>query len=156
MIIDGGSYVAGGLTKTCAPDGSEGYSYNQGVILGGLALLRNATPGASNSSARAALLSAAEGIALGVVDDIRPTINHVGKWLNDPAGNGVLIEPCEYPRRAGILLPGPVNNRFPGCNADAAQFKGIFVRYLRYYLDIVGDASPNRQKYLLRVCSNKS
>lgn len=119
MIIEGGSYVAGGLRGNCTCDFSEGFTYNQGVILGGIGLLFAATPG-QNTAQRAALINAAEGIAMGVV--------RCGSRWQD--GAGVLVEPCEL--------------HTDGCNSDGAQFKGVFVRYLRYYLDSVCSPSANR------------
>jgi predicted alpha-1,6-mannanase (GH76 family) len=108
MIVNG-SYVAGGL-HNCSCDMAEGYTYNQGVILSGLGLLYAATPEHEPES-RAELIAAAEGIAMGVVES-------GSRWLSK---NGVLVEPCEE----------------SVCNADGTQFKGIFVRYLREYLDSV-------------------
>lgn len=138
MVIDNGSYVAGGLLTNCTCDMSEGFTYNQGVILGGLGMLFAATS-EHDPKKRAELIVAAEAIAMGVV---RPG----SRWLSN---NGVLVEPCERRR---------------GCNADGTQFKGIFVRYLREYLDSVcpgpshsghgvngsnsqGCASPNAHLY---------
>ena len=89
---------------------SEGYTYNQGVVLGGLGLLFEATP-EHDAERRAQLIATAETIAMGVV-------RHGSRWLSN---NGVLVEPCEQ----------------RGCNPDGTQFKGIFVRYLREYLDSV-------------------
>jgi len=130
MIIQNGSYVAGGL-RNCSCDHAEGFTYNQGVILGGIGLLFEATPEDGESEQRAALIDAAEAIALGVV-------RSGSRWQD--AETGVLLEPCEP--------------HLEGCNADGTQFKGIFVRYLRYYLDSVcpvggedGCASPNADEY---------
>lgn len=109
MIVNNGSYVAGGL-RNCSCDMAEGYTYNQGVILGGVGLLYAATP-QYKAETRAELIAAAEGIAMGVV-------RSGSRWLSE---SGVLVEPCEA----------------SGCNADGTQFKGIFVRYLREYLDLV-------------------
>jgi len=55
----------------------------------------------------------ADSIAMGVVKS-------GSRWLSK---DGCLVEPCEL--------------RAEGCNSDGTQFKGIFVRYLRYYLDSV-------------------
>lgn len=122
MIVHNGtrSYVAGGLdTSNCECDGSEGFTYNQGVVVGGLGLLHAAT---SDTNERAALIEAADAIAYGVVQD-------GSRWLDK---NGVLVEPRE-----------PAD----GSPSDRAQFKGIFVRYLRLYVDVVGDASRRREEY---------
>ena len=118
MIVNNGTYVAGGL-HNCSCDMAEGFTYNQGVILGGLGLLFAATP-EHDAETRAELIAAAEGIAMGVVKS-------GSRWLSK---NGVLVEPCEK----------------GGCNADGTQFKGIFVRYLREYLDSVCPTSGHASR----------
>ena len=89
MIVSDGSYVAGGL-RNCSCDHTEGFTYNQGVILAGLGLLFSATP-TSQPAERASLIASAEAIALGVV-------RAGSRWLDSA---GVLVEPClvlEYTR----------------------------------------------------------
>ena len=98
-------------------DHSEGYTYNQGVIVGALGLLYSATP-AANVSDRIDLLHSAEKIATAVA------LANGSRWRH---GDGVLREPCET-----TSVP-----QSTGCNADQTQFKGVFVRYLRYYLNEV-------------------
>merc|ERR1712080_715482 len=52
--------------------------------------------------------------------------------------DGVLQELCEV----------------DGCNADAAQFKGIFTRYLAQYLHAVGPASPRASEFHQLLAQN--
>lgn len=106
MLQNGSTYVAGGLTEQCSCDMSEGFTYNQGVVLGGLAMLHQLT---GNHS----LILAAKRIADAVVQP-------GSRWLH--ADSNVLQEPCE-----------------PSCNADGRQFKGIFLRYLGYFVRLVPD-----------------
>ncbi len=93
--------VNDGLTSACANNGGTTWSYNQGVVLGGLAAMFEIT-------GDRAYLQQGEVIANAVLDKlVTPASAHPP---------GILIEPCERD-------PG-------GCNGDQAQFKGIFIRYL--------------------------
>ena len=88
------------------------------MILGGIGLLYAATP-EDDMAKRTALVTAADTIALGVVWS-------GSRWLSD---SGCLVEPCE---RSSVRPHGSGGGQPEGCNADGTQFKGIFVRYLRY------------------------
>ena len=93
--------VNDGITLACENNGATTWTYNQGVILGGLAALFEIT------GDRAYLLQG-EAIADAVLAKlVTPASAHPP---------GILIEPCE--RASG------------GCDGDQAQFKGIFIRYL--------------------------
>jgi len=100
-LIGPGGLINDGLTPACTNNGGTTWTYNQGVILGGLAALAEIT-------GDRAYLQQGESIANAAVSE-----------LVTPASAcppGILVEPCE--RGSG------------GCDADQAQFKGIFVRYL--------------------------
>jgi predicted alpha-1,6-mannanase (GH76 family) len=100
-LIGPSGLVNDGLTSACANNGGTTWTYNQGVVLGGLAALFEIT-------GDRAYLQQGEAIADAVLDK-----------LVTPASArppGILIEPCEQ-------APG-------GCNGDQTQFKGIFIRYL--------------------------
>jgi predicted alpha-1,6-mannanase (GH76 family) len=90
-----------GLTAACANNGGTTWTYNQGVILGGLAALYQIT-------GDQAYLQQGESIAAAAMS----------KLTTPPAAKlpGILAEPCE--------------TAAAGCNGDQVQFKGIFVRYL--------------------------
>jgi predicted alpha-1,6-mannanase (GH76 family) len=90
-----------GLTPECANNGGTTWTYNQGVILGGLAALFEIT-------GDRAYLEQGESIAAAVLSRLATP-----PWADPP---GVLVERCE---QAAV-----------GCNGDQAQFKGIFVRFL--------------------------
>jgi predicted alpha-1,6-mannanase (GH76 family) len=114
LIVNG--IVNGGLTSDCKNDGSEGYTYNQGVLLGGLSLLSNITGDPS-------LLATAEDIAEAVL------ASEVYVYRD-----GVLREPCEEKphRHESKLTAVQVRST---CDDDQLQFKGVFMRYLRYFLE---------------------
>jgi predicted alpha-1,6-mannanase (GH76 family) len=100
-LIGPDGLVNDGLTAACANNGGTTWTYNQGVILGGLAALFEITGDRG-------YLTQGESIAGAAL---------VKLTTPGPAGSpGILAEPCE-PTAAG-------------CNEDQAQFKGIFVRYL--------------------------
>ena len=101
------SLINDGLTSACANNGQTTWTYNQGVILGGLGALYQIT-------GDQAYLNVGEAIA-----------NAVLATLASPpsaAQPGILVEPCELGTS--------------GCNGDQAQFKGIFVRYLQDFWQI--------------------
>ena len=93
--------VNDGLTPACENNGGITWTYNQGVILGGLAALYQIT-------GDRAYLAQGESIAGAVLSQL----------TSPPTANppGILTEPCEAATA--------------GCNGDQTQFKGIFVRYL--------------------------
>ena len=100
-LIGPGGLVNDGLTPACANNAGTTWTYNQGVVLGGLAALFEIT-------GDRAYLQQGEAIADAVLAKlVTPASAHPP---------GILVEPCE---------------RAPaGCNGDQAQFKGIFIRYL--------------------------
>jgi len=100
-LIGPSGLVNDGLTPVCANNGGTTWTYNQGVILGGLAALFEIT-------GDRAYLRQGESIADAAL----------GKLVTPASARppGILVEPCEQ-------APG-------GCDGDQAQFKGIFVRYL--------------------------
>jgi predicted alpha-1,6-mannanase (GH76 family) len=103
-LIDSLGLVNDGLTPACENNGGITWTYNQGVILGGLVALHEIT-------GDRAYLKQAEVIASAAL-----------RYLTSPAQAsppGVLVEPCE---------PGGA-----GCDGDQTQFKGIFTRNL-YHL----------------------
>jgi predicted alpha-1,6-mannanase (GH76 family) len=100
-LIDARGLVNDGLTPACENNSGITWTYNQGVILGGLVALHEIT-------GNRAYLKRAEVIA-----------NAALRYLASPAEAsppGVLVEPCE---------PGNA-----GCDGDQTQFKGIFTRNL--------------------------
>ncbi|HSR84015.1 MAG TPA: glycoside hydrolase family 76 protein [Streptosporangiaceae bacterium] len=100
-MIGAGGLVNDGLTADCKNNGRPTYTYNQGVVLGGLASLYEVT-------GDDAYLRQGESIAGAALVDLTspPTA--------DPPG--ILIEPGE----ADMV----------GRAGDGSQFKGIFARYL--------------------------
>ncbi|CAJ2513557.1 Uu.00g016760.m01.CDS01 [Anthostomella pinea] len=93
-LINSDNLINDGLTDDCKNNGMTTWTYNQGVILGGLVELYKASGDAS-------LLNQASTIA--------------GAAISTLSRNGVLYEGCE-----------------PNCGSDGAQFKGVFMRNLRY------------------------
>jgi predicted alpha-1,6-mannanase (GH76 family) len=93
--------VNDGLTAACANNGGTTWTYNQGVILGGLAALYQIT--GDN-----AYLQQGESIAAATLSNL--TTPKTAKV------SGILTEPCETAQG--------------GCNGDQVQFKGIFARNL--------------------------
>jgi predicted alpha-1,6-mannanase (GH76 family) len=99
-LIGPGGLVNDGLTPACANNGGPTWTYNQGVILGGLAAL-------SQITGDRAYLQHGESIARAALSRL------VTPASAQPPG--ILVEPCEP---------------HADCDGDQAQFKGIFVRYL--------------------------
>lgn len=108
-MINKDNLINDGLNDQCKNNGLQTWSYNQGVILGGLTELFKAT-GNKN------LLKEAHAIAKAAI-----------KHLSNEAGVLVETDNCEL--RGG------------NCGRDGQQFKGIFVRNLRY----LHDAAPRDQ-----------
>jgi predicted alpha-1,6-mannanase (GH76 family) len=77
-MINAQNLINDGLTTSCQNNGQPTWTYNQGVILGGLAELSQQNPDPS-------LPQAAQNIALATIDPMGP--------LTD--ANGILHEPCE-------------------------------------------------------------
>jgi predicted alpha-1,6-mannanase (GH76 family) len=102
-LIDAQGLVNDGLNPACENNGGVTWSYNQGVILGGLTALYEITGDPS-------YLTQAEVIA-------DAAIRYLATPGTAQAGPpGVLVEPCE-------ATTG-------GCDGDRTQFKGIFTRNL--------------------------
>jgi predicted alpha-1,6-mannanase (GH76 family) len=103
-LIGPSGLVNDGLTADCANNGQTTWTYNQGVIIGGLAVLHEITGDGT-------YLGRAEAIAAAALRD-----------LTVPPG--ILAEPGERPaRRRPFALRGLAGGDLP-------QFKGIFVRNL--------------------------
>jgi predicted alpha-1,6-mannanase (GH76 family) len=100
-LINENNTINDGLTNDCTNNGQTVWSYNQGVVLGGLVELDRATSNDSDSSNSTYLDAAAE-IAQGAITELADD-------------NYVIREVCE-----------PAN-----CVPDATQFKGIFMRNLK-------------------------
>jgi predicted alpha-1,6-mannanase (GH76 family) len=101
-MINANGLINDGLnTSTCKNNGQTVWTYNQGVILGGLAMLSNATGDGSYVDRGAQIIDAVLRSSLVTSD-------------------GILKESCESSSQ--------------DCNKDQYLFKGIFVRYLGYFL----------------------
>ena len=110
-----------GLSSACQNNGGPTWTYNQGVILGGLGALSEITGDRT-------YLEQGEIIANVALRTLITTPS-----TGPQSGQAVLTEPCE-------TAPG-------GCNSDQAQFKGIFMRNL---LDLWQRTSqPNYQAFIL-------
>src|SRR5580693_1394343 len=100
-LIGPSGLVNDGLTSACAHNGGTTWTYNQGVVLGGLAALFEIT-------GDRAYLQQGEAIANATLANLVTP-----KTAKVP---GILAEPCE--------------TAAAGCNGDQVQFKGIFARNL--------------------------
>ena len=100
-LIGATGLINDGLTATCANNAGPTWTYNQGVILGGLGAMWEIT-------GDRAYLDTGEAIANATLSNL----------ITAPADGtpGILTEPCE----AG----------FGDCSGDQVQFKGIFMRNL--------------------------
>lgn len=141
MMVDG--IVNGGLTSNCKNDGSEGYTYNQGVILGGLSLLANITGDRS---------------LLTVAEDIIEAVLASDVYVYD---DGILREPCEEKEKGRRRNDNDNDSSSNGgskrdssstatCDDDQLQFKGVFTRYLNIFLEHAPEdkrASAAYQRY---------
>lgn len=94
-LINAKHLINDGLNGACANNNGTTWTYNQGVILGGLADLHKITQ-------NPAYLTAAEAVADATITTLA-------------SASGILTEPGE-----------------PHCDANGAQFKGIFIRNLAY------------------------
>ncbi|KAL7950183.1 glycosyl hydrolase family 76 domain-containing protein [Trichoderma barbatum] len=115
-MINSNNLINDGLDSNCKNNGLTTWSYNQGVILGGLSELAVATGDRS-------LLTTASAIANAAINALSDS-------------NGILVEAdkCE-------LKPG-------NCGTDGQQFKGAFIRNLRYLNDLA--PSDNFKNFILR------
>jgi predicted alpha-1,6-mannanase (GH76 family) len=100
-LIGPNGMINDGLTSACANNGGTTWTYNQGVVLGGLAALYQIT-------GDTAYLQQGEAIANATLANLTTP-----KTAKVP---GILTEPCE--------------TAAAGCNGDQVQFKGIFARNL--------------------------
>lgn len=119
--IPGGELVYDQVSNTCAVDGAQFWTYNQGVIVGGLDDMYRATGNRS-------YLSQAEAIANCVIS---PACGGNAKIANPPLDvGGILTEPCQS-ADCGDAGNGP----------PMLQFKGIFMRSLYCLNRTVGDTA---------------
>jgi predicted alpha-1,6-mannanase (GH76 family) len=100
-LIGDGGLVNDGLDESCQNNGGQTWTYNQGVILGGLAALHHIT-------GDAAYLTQGEVLADAALTRLTTPAPH--------ARHGILLEPGEYATARR--------------DRDRPQFKGIFVRNL--------------------------
>jgi predicted alpha-1,6-mannanase (GH76 family) len=100
-LIGASSLVNDGLNARCENNGGVTWTYNQGVVLGGLAALYEVTHQAAYLTQGEAIADAALGLLTSPASAVRP---------------GILVEP-------GESATAPTD-------ADRPQFKGIFVRNL--------------------------
>ncbi|KAH6607578.1 glycosyl hydrolase [Trichoderma cornu-damae] len=115
-MINSNNLINDGLDANCNNNGLTTWSYNQGVILGGLGELAVATGDASYLSVAATIANAA-----------------IGSLSNS---DGILVEADQCELKAGQ------------CGLDGQQFKGIFIRNLRYLNDLAPD--PDYRDFILR------
>ncbi|VUC25345.1 unnamed protein product [Clonostachys rosea] len=106
-LINKNNLINDGLNDECKNNGQPTWSYNQGVILGGLVELNKAT-------GDAALLDTATNIAKAAI-----------KALS--SDKGILVETTGCEKDSAL------------CGIDGKQFKGVFLRNLRY----LHQARPN-------------
>jgi len=120
MIDPTTNLINDGLTivnaSTCVNNGMQTWSYNQGVVLGGLVELANATGDGGYLRAASDIAKAAVAHLTSGDDDDD----------DDDDGKAVIHETdrCE-----------------PHCGLDGSQFKGVFVRNLHYLWAATGDAA---------------
>ncbi|KAK2595303.1 hypothetical protein QQS21_006959 [Conoideocrella luteorostrata] len=103
-MINAQNLINDGLTKECKNNGLQTWSYNQGVVLGGLSELFLVTRDIKYIEKAVTIAQAAM------------------KALSSP--EGILVETDKCEQRPG------------NCGKDGQQFKGIFVRNLRYLNDV--------------------
>jgi predicted alpha-1,6-mannanase (GH76 family) len=127
-MIGPSGLVNDGLTAACANNGGPTWTYNQGVILGGLAALHAIT-------GDAAYLRQGETIA----DATLAT-------LTIPPG--ILAEPTEL---AEVQGPGTGGRALDG---DQTQFKGIFARYLHDFSRSPGLPADKSATYRAFILAN--
>ncbi len=107
-LIGPAALVNDGLNAQGQNNNGTTWTYNQGVILGGLAALHEITGDGAH-------LEPAHQVAEATLRELTVPPPTASSGPGTP-GPGILAEPCE---QAGA-----------GCNGDQAQFKGIFVRNL--------------------------
>ena len=108
-LIGAGRLINDGLTSACANNAGPTWTYNQGVILGGLGALSEITGDRGYLDQ-----------AVSIADATMRTLVTPPPADQEPQGTqpppGILTEPCE--------------DTTAGCNGDQVQFKGIFIRNL--------------------------
>jgi len=109
-LINSSYLINDGLNSSCQNNGQTTWTYNQGVILGGLVDLYKSTNDSS-------LLIQAQAIADATIRTLAPS--------------GILQEPCGL-NETPVAAPVTALSQ-PNCGDEGAQFKGIFMRNL-YYL----------------------
>lgn len=120
-MINSKSLINDGLTGQCKNNGMQTWSYNQGVILGGLVELDRALR-ARHGKTEAGLLRTAGKIAHAAMDHLANA-------------DGILVETDKCETRRG------------NCGRDGQQFKGIFIRNLRYLHEAA--PSPKYRRFIL-------
>jgi predicted alpha-1,6-mannanase (GH76 family) len=120
-LIGPGGLVNDGLTAGCQNNGRTTWTYNQGVILGGLAALHQLTGDQGYLDTGTSL-----------ADAVLATLTTPA----EPGPGGILIEPSER--------PGDTGRRY----GDDTQFKGIFVRYLHDFCAV--SPRPAYREFFLR------
>ncbi|GJN66751.1 glycoside hydrolase family 76 protein [Purpureocillium lilacinum] len=106
-MINDKSLINDGLDGNCKNNGLQTWSYNQGVILGGLTELAKATRDVSYIEKAVPIAKAA-----------------INALQND---QGILVETDKCELRSG------------SCGKDGQQFKGVFIRNLRYLYEEAPD-----------------
>ncbi|KAH8827857.1 glycoside hydrolase family 76 protein [Flagelloscypha sp. PMI_526] len=112
---DNGLYNDGLVTATCKNNGQTQWTYNQGVILVGLAYLSKYDP---------ALADEAINQAFGIMDAVIQTM---------ASNNNGLKESCDSATATS-------NN----CNSDQQTFKGILMMYMAWFLQVTGRDSNGK------------
>mgnify|MGYP000852381830 CR=1 FL=1 len=115
-LINQNGLINDGLDDKCKNNGMATWSYNQGVVVGGLVELWKVTGDDD-------LLKEARTIAMAAI-----------KRLSNK--DGVLVETDGCELRSG------------NCGRDGAQFKGIFIRNLRYLHEVA--PQPEYRKFILK------
>lgn len=112
--------------STCRNNRQPTWTYNQGIILGALADL------ALNPASVPIHQTSQDLIQMGI-----RLIDAVILRLTHSSGVQILVEPCDYNAQG-----------YPtDCGADGQQFKGIFMRYLGYFMKRLGPSSIGMVKY---------
>jgi predicted alpha-1,6-mannanase (GH76 family) len=112
-MINSDSLINDGLNmanpKSCTNNNGITWTYNQGVILGGLVDL-------ANIQKNTAYITLGEKI-------INATL---AKIIQSTSKGPVLLDKCEVDDQG---------KQKDGCGTDGSQFKGIFMRYLAYFCE---------------------
>eukprot|EP00746_Dinoflagellata_sp_MGD_P018579 gnl/MRDRNA2_/MRDRNA2_143077_c0_seq1.p1 gnl/MRDRNA2_/MRDRNA2_143077_c0~~gnl/MRDRNA2_/MRDRNA2_143077_c0_seq1.p1 ORF type:complete len:453 (-),score=74.12 gnl/MRDRNA2_/MRDRNA2_143077_c0_seq1:18-1376(-) len=138
FLVNDGLDTFTGHEEFCENNHHTAYTYNQGVILSGLAFmwqLRSRQQGARNNTD---LLTLATKIVSAV-------------WRSHLVYNGSHVL-----REMDEVDAVPLANLYSGSpGTDSLQFKSVFLRHLWYFLDvIVGDKTGNAQRIVHRAGGN--